>query len=231
MSFLKYKFIDRACQNRVLRLLWHKLPYKARFYIFQRFSLIDRDYEKLTKALIDILENEPHLTAGIEKKDEVLKFLKKNKFAQLSPEFPKIWLQKDPGAKPVFNFNGALFPYLSGDAAASFVYIFSDTFLFSVLLNDNYSAALVERIEGLMLEGPYGYTTENFDVTVKAGDVVIDAGAWIGDFSAYSSSRGARAYAFEPTLGIFKKLQETVELNNKSGGGGDLPCKQGTWRG
>jgi hypothetical protein len=228
MIFFRNKLVERAYQIRLLRSIWRILPQKARFRIYQRFSLfIAEDVEKLTDALIDILENEPCLVSGIEKKDEILKFLKKNKLAAMSPEFPEIWLQKDSGADPVFNFNGAIFPYLSGEAAQkTFMSLFFDTFLFSLLFNDDYSAALVTRLESLMFEGPYGYTEENFDITVKPGDTVIDAGAWAGDFSAYASSRGAFVYAFEPTLDTFKILQKTAELNNKSGGGGgDLPCK------
>jgi FkbM family methyltransferase len=64
-----------------------------------------------------------------------------------------------------------------------------------------------------MAEGPYGYTDGAFDVTVKSGDVVIDAGAWIGDFSAYAVSKGAVAYAFEPTKNTFDWLCKAAELN------------------
>jgi hypothetical protein len=220
VDFFTNKFVERASKNRLLISLWRRLPQNIRFYIIQRFSLIEGGFGKLAETLIDILENEPHFAAGIGKNDEALKFLKKNKLGIISTDFSKIWLQKGTGTKPVYNFNGALFPYLRGDDADNFIYIFSDTFLFSLLFDDDYSAELVLRLEGLMSEGPYGYTAENFDVTVKSGDVVIDAGAWIGDFSAYASSRGAHAYAFEPTSDTFRKLQETAELNNKSGGGG-----------
>ncbi|MDR2097124.1 MAG: FkbM family methyltransferase [Spirochaetaceae bacterium] len=201
------------------------LPYTARYRILQRFSLIDSgNFDKLTAVLIDMLEKES--VFGFEKKEEMLKILKR--YGAFSPKFLAIWLEKTPGEKPFFNFNGAIFPCLKGRDAEQFNYIFSDTFLFSVLFNDNYSAALVERLENFMSEGPYGYSAENFDVTVKADDVVIDAGAWIGDFSAYAASRGAASYAFEPSLATFKKLQETAALNGKSGGGGGIyPVNKG----
>jgi FkbM family methyltransferase len=51
------------------------------------------------------------------------------------------------------------------------------------------------------------------DVTIKPGDVVIDAGAWIGDFSAYAVTKGAVAYAFEPVQATFQLLSKTAELN------------------
>jgi hypothetical protein len=129
MYFFKNRLVAQASQIRLLRSLWHMLPYKARLSIFQRLSLTaGNSIEKLTEVLIDILENEPLLASGIEKKDEVLKFLKKNKLAAMSPEFPEIWLQKDPGTEPFFNFNGAFFPYLSGEAAETFALVFFDTF-------------------------------------------------------------------------------------------------------
>jgi hypothetical protein len=211
--------------------MWLMLPLsrKMRLRIFrrfhQRFSLIP--IENLNKKLIAILEKEPHLIAGLEKNEEVLKLLKKNKLAAVSPEFPEIWLQKSAGGETVFNFNGAVLPRLSNEHIDSFQWVFADTFLFSVLFNDNYSAELVERLEGLMPEGPYGYTAENFDVTVKTGDVVIDAGAWIGDFSAYAAARGAKAYAFEPALTTFNGLQKTADLNNNFGGGGIFTVNKG----
>jgi FkbM family methyltransferase len=92
--------------------------------------------------------------------------------------------------------------------------IFEDTFLFSAYYNDNYEKSLVEQIDPFMSEGPYGYTDLPFDVTVKEGDVVIDAGAWIGDFSAYAASKNALCYAFEPTSETYKILRQTAELND-----------------
>ncbi|MDR2795447.1 MAG: FkbM family methyltransferase [Spirochaetaceae bacterium] len=234
MSYFKSKFLEQASHNRLLKSLWQLVPYSMRFHVYQRFSLISNDtkhlinkMEKLTKVLIEIFEKEPDLVAGIEKKEEVLKFLKKNKLAHPSPEFLEIWLQKDSGAESVFNFNGAIFPRLSNDDLESFQPMFPDTFLFSLFFNDNYSSTMVERLESLMHEGPYGYTSGNFDVTVKADDTVIDAGAWVGDFSAYAAARGASAYAFEPSQTVFNELQKTAALNNNRGGGGIYPVNKG----
>jgi FkbM family methyltransferase len=92
-----------------------------------------------------------------------------------------------------------------------------ETFLIDCLLNNNYDRKIVEKLDLFMDEGPYGYTDGDFDVTIKEDDVVIDAGAWIGDFSAYSVSRGGggRCYAFEPTKKTFDILKETARLNSR----------------
>ncbi|MDR1951999.1 MAG: FkbM family methyltransferase [Elusimicrobiota bacterium] len=91
--------------------------------------------------------------------------------------------------------------------------IFQDVFMFPCILNDDYNKATVELFDRYMTEGPYGYKDGDFDVTVKRNDVVIDAGAWIGDFSAYAVSKGAIAYAFEPVHKSFELLKKTAELN------------------
>jgi FkbM family methyltransferase len=100
-----------------------------------------------------------------------------------------------------------------------------------MFFDDNNCSSLVKRLDGLMIEGPYGYTDkkENFDVSLKAGDIAIDAGAWIGDFSAYAAALKAKVYAFEPSPEVFKTLQEVADLNNMfNGGGGEIfPIKAG----
>ena len=92
---------------------------------------------------------------------------------------------------------------------------FSDTFLIPYLFGEMYTEENLRLLDILMPEGPYTFRdeTRNFDVTVNPGEVVIDAGAWIGDFSAYAASRGAQVYAFEPSTETFPFLQRTAELN------------------
>ena len=92
-------------------------------------------------------------------------------------------------------------------------YVFQDTFFFPYFLNDNYDKSFADILDLYMVEGPYGYRDGNFDVSVKKGDIVMDIGAWVGDFSAYSSSKGAISYAFEPVSSIYEILQKTAELN------------------
>jgi FkbM family methyltransferase len=71
-----------------------------------------------------------------------------------------------------------------------------------IALLDNVLTYLLEDIDDdalysmipLHLEGPYEYKA----VKLKKGDIVIDAGANIGDFAALSGRKGCITYAFEP---------------------------------
>jgi FkbM family methyltransferase len=127
------------------------------------------------------------------------------------------FLEKD---KKRFNFNGIFLPDISDDKnlLCTLRYIFEDVLIRPVYYNDNYSKDFVLSIDKVMAEGPYGYTDLPFDVRVKPGNIVIDAGAWIGDFSAYVSSIGAICYAFEPTENLYNWLCKTKDLNKNKGG-------------
>jgi FkbM family methyltransferase len=60
----------------------------------------------------------------------------------------------------------------------------------------------------------YGLEIPGFEVTVRSGDIVFDAGSWIGDFAAYASKCGAKSvYAFEPAPETYRTLLETSKLN------------------
>ncbi|MDR1725300.1 MAG: FkbM family methyltransferase [Bacteroidales bacterium] len=133
--------------------------------------------------------------------------------------FCKLYLKKD-GEKAYFDFMGARFPDISKTKdMRELAAIFEDVLLVPCFFDDSYDRKTVEKIDLYTKEGPYGYKDGTFDVRVKAGDVVIDAGAWIGDFSAYCSSKGATTYAFEPTKQMYDWLQQTKELNEEAGGG------------
>lgn len=121
----------------------------------------------------------------------------------------------DPVEK-CFNFNGAKIPDISQHPTHmdALRHVFEDVFLFHCHYGENYHKKLVETLDKSMVEGPYGYTDGAFDVTVKPGDIVIDAGAWIGDFSAYAASKRATSYAFEPTDSTYNWLCETARLNS-----------------
>lgn len=59
-------------------------------------------------------------------------------------------------------------------------------------------------------EGPYEY----HQVRLEAGDIVIDAGANIGEFAAMAGVKGCKAYAFEPMPEIIETyLTKTAEWN------------------
>jgi len=141
-------------------------------------------------------------------------YLRKNKNGFSSLDFLKIWL-RDKNVEKYFDFNGARLPDISRDNSEmnTLLSVFKDTFLFSCLLNDNYDKVLVEQFDRFMLEGPYGYVDTDFDITIKNNDIVIDAGAWIGDFSAYAASKAATVYAFEPINKTYDTLMKTVLLN------------------
>lgn len=93
---------------------------------------------------------------------------------------------------------------------------FMDTFLISCHFKDNYDKTIVEYVDRYTREGAYCYIDHEtgFDVSVKKDDIVIDAGAWIGDFAAYASSIGAEVYAFEPSPSLLPILAQTCRLNN-----------------
>jgi len=129
--------------------------------------------------------------------------------------YRKEWLVKN-GNESYFEINGAKLPDVSNDKnqIVSLMSAFEDVFLVPYYYNDNHDKSVVEAVDKFMIEGPYGYSDGNFDVTVKSGDIVIDAGAWIGDFSAYAASKGAVSYAFEPVNDTFNLLCKTAELND-----------------
>ena len=133
-----------------------------------------------------------------------------------------------------FNFAGAKLPDVRKDKEKLklLLGIFRDVYIIPCMFNDNYEKAIAEYVDLYTPEGPYGYVDGDFDVRVKKGEVVIDAGAWIGDFSAYAASKGATAYAFEPCMEVFKWLKDTAKLNDDliipvPLGLGDTNCRMG----
>jgi FkbM family methyltransferase len=133
--------------------------------------------------------------------------------------FVKKWLKNNINGA-CFDFDGAKLPDVSHDKAKlkGLFCVFQETLVFPCFFNDNYDRTIVEYYDRFIGEGPYGYINGDFDVTVKKDDIVIDAGAWIGDFSAYVSSKGATVYAFEPVNETFQLLRKTEMLNNVMGG-------------
>jgi FkbM family methyltransferase len=138
-----------------------------------------------------------------------------------SKAFVKKWLKHD-GEESYFDFNGVKLPDVSNHWEKMNILrsVFDDVFLIPCFFNDNYEKSVVDFVDQYTNEGPYGYREGAFDVTLKKGDIVIDAGAWIGDFSAYAVSKGAAAsYAFEPVNETFQWLCKTKSLNYVKGGG------------
>jgi FkbM family methyltransferase len=174
--------------------------------------------EALKKKLIQSIEEG---RINFDKSAEVLSFLKAGG-GMMSPTFLDIWREKHVDGREFYNFNGAVLPHIQDDAF-KLPGLFIDTFFFHVMLNGSYDKNFVDFFETSMPEGPYGYTNGAFDVSVKAGDTVIDAGSLIGDFAAYAAARGAFTYAFEPVGVSFNLLKKTAELSN----GKIFPIKKG----
>lgn len=115
----------------------------------------------------------------------------------------------------VFDFKGILLPDVSNDyhLLAELYWAYEDILFIYCRYNDNYEINFINKIEPIMHEGPYHIKSEDIDMIIQPGDVVIDAGAWIGDYSAYASKKGAIVYAFECSPTTLKILQDTVKLN------------------
>lgn len=67
-----------------------------------------------------------------------------------------------------------------------------------------YSEGIEHRLKSLFSQ----YVGTDFKI--EPGDVIIDCGANIGEFSRYCQSRGALVYAFEPDPTEFKALKRNV---------------------
>ena len=106
---------------------------------------------------------------------------------------------------------------------ATFAYVLPDTFLSYLYCNDSYEKDVFLRLDKFLTEGLYGYKDEKIDVTVKSNDIVIDVGAWVGDFSAYCAHKDATVYAFEPSSHSYGLLKKTAVLNENK----IIPIKMG----
>ena len=203
-----FSIIRNISRNKIVRKV---IPYRIQVLLWH---LVKKNRsERLRREIVKYYRENALCADGAK---SPVHFLKENKNGLFSFEFLKIWLKDDKELGKCFDFCGAKLPDISKDTARmnTLLQVFQDTFLFHCLLNDNYDKKLVKRFDAVMMEGPYGYTDEDFDVTVKENDVVIDVGAWIGDFSAYSASKGATVYAFEPIAENCRLLSKTAELND-----------------
>jgi FkbM family methyltransferase len=117
--------------------------------------------------------------------------------------------------KKLFDFNGVKIPgsFIHKRREAYSCLDMCNSLLLPLLFADDCSVHNMKLTDEFLPEGVYCYEDGDFDIRVKKGDVVIDAGANIGDFAAYAALKGAVCYAFEPTKSIFEKLQITAELN------------------
>jgi len=107
----------------------------------------------------------------------------------------------------VFDFGIFRIPEPEKKDFGTFIFEFMDLILPHVFPHNRYTEYLQE-------EGYY----EQFGIKVRASDIVIDAGANMGVFSAYAASKGAQVYAFEPFPSSLKYLYKTASLNRKLSG-------------
>jgi len=114
----------------------------------------------------------------------------------------------------IWNFDGVKLPNYDLDNPELLYPIYLDTLFVYCTHEDNYNCELIDELDKILPEGTYSYVKNDFDVTVKENDIVIDAGAWIGDFSAYASAKGAKVYAFEPSVETLVYLKQTQKLNS-----------------
>lgn len=142
------------------------------------------------------------------KRREVIK--KYNKPAD--DEFNTRFLKNDR-----YDFKGIYLPKIEN--ANLMRYIYDDSLKVYTEYGDNYNYELIDELDKTINEGTYCYISkEGVHITINEGDVVIDAGAWIGDFSAYAAKKGAQVYAFEPSPMNIKLLEKTIEYNKGSCG-------------
>ena len=129
------------------------------------------------------------------------------------------WHEEDQS----YHIKDVRFPLLNADNEEWLINaIFEDSLGAYFYFDDKHDEATVNLCDKVFGEGTYSLADDKVNVTVEAGDIVIDAGSWIGDFAAYASVRGATTYAFEPTDSTFAILQKTAELN-----GNIIPVKKG----
>ena len=118
---------------------------------------------------------------------------KANEIKWLCPQsnFRKKYLKGE-----VWDFNGIKLPYYKEDVVTHMRQIYLDTLFIFCEYNDNYDSSLVDKLDNFLPEGAYCYKNKDIDVTIKEGDIVIDAGAWIGDFSAYAVQHKFKSICF-----------------------------------
>lgn len=117
----------------------------------------------------------------------------------------------------IYDFNGIYLPKIENTQLMRSVY--DDSLKIYTEFDDNYSHTIVDQLEKELPEGTYCYLgSQGEEILVKQGHTVLDAGAWIGDFSAYAAKKGASVYAFEPSPINIKFLNKTILLNKDAPG-------------
>lgn len=115
--------------------------------------------------------------------------------------------------KRVYDFNGIYIPELPFEYLYGLGTVYIDNFHIHCRFGNNYGVIDLNEYD-LLAEGPYCYPYDGNNVMIEQGDIVVDAGAWIGDFAAFAIKAGAqKVYAFEINNDNLKYLNKTAELN------------------
>jgi FkbM family methyltransferase len=92
---------------------------------------------------------------------------------------------------------------------------------FLIYFKDNLFYVEKEGLQMKFMENPYHRCLMDKDYFYKSSleetDVVIDAGAYVGNFVVYASKKvgdEGKVFAFEPDPHTITRLRETLELNN-----------------
>lgn len=155
------------------------------------------------ESLNDIIRHKFNKMLFGSKKSDTFKWIRKSK--ELRGKFFE---------NGTWNFNGIKLPEYINISFDWFMYeIYMDIYFVYCNHNDDYDNKYIDQLDKYLYDGTFGYKNNEIDVTVKEHDIVIDAGAWIGDFSAYASKKGAYVYAFEPSSETVRYLVETQKMN------------------
>lgn len=136
--------------------------------------------------------------------------------------FRKMFFNKEENC---FKIKDAKIPFLDINNEKYFPFIFDEAMTSYYYFGDSYDENTYNKCDEFLGDGLYGFVNDKVNVTVEPGDVVIDAGSWIGDFAAYASAKAGKSgtvFAFEPTDETFKTLKQTAKLN-----GNIIPIKKG----
>lgn len=129
-------------------------------------------------------------------------------------ECTRLWQRFDIYGKEYLDINGVCVTAPIRDAASKhdLINVFSRTFFIKLFFNDNYHKDVVVPVERHIWHVRQ-YFDNDINCTISPGDICIDAGAWMGGFSAYAESKGGIVHAFEPTEQSFRLLEHTAKLN------------------
>ncbi|MDR2600487.1 MAG: FkbM family methyltransferase [Oscillospiraceae bacterium] len=160
-----------------------------------------KNYDRNTPILISIENDTVYVTKELESLCYI-KLFYYDKNVQYLHNFRNRFLNKK-AKEFVYDFAGAIYPDVEDEYLNHLISNVCDYFYLPGLTEFLYTT-----------EGSYEYSFNNGEgVTLNTGDIVIDAGAYIGDFSAFAASKGCIVHAFEPTRKLYKILKKTAMLN------------------